>query len=67
MLLVFLKDTCMSRLLIQTLTARDIDEPCLKRCDDAHMKDITSVCQMSLGTTTDKVSRHAPCSVLIVR
>src|SRR6266571_7910389 len=53
MLLVFLKDTCRSRLLIQTLTAHHIDEPRLKRCDDAHVKNVTPVCQMSLGAATN--------------
>src|SRR5437588_8312500 len=51
-LLVFLKDACLSRGPVQAFTAHHIGDTQLKGCHYAHMKDVTPLCQVSLGTTT---------------
>src|SRR6266516_1394895 len=52
-LLVLLKDTGLSCRLIQVFAAHYIGDTCLKRCHYAHMKHVTPICQVSLGTTTN--------------
>ena len=58
MLLVFPKDTCSSRRLIEAFAAHHIGDTCLKRCNDADVKHILPLRQVSLGATTN--DHHLP-------
>ena len=52
-LLVFLKGTCLSRSIIQAFAAHHVSDTSLKGGNNAHMKHVTPLSQVSLGTTTD--------------